>query len=151
MIMTRSLLLFPLVLFAQACGPEMYVMTEFEEKPADGPWVYMGGGCQAVGAGSSGGSGMEGDDGAYSMDIDENEVTIRVFDSEQTLVEEHQFGRDVLESGEKERVSFVIGDRGHRITFWGGPECVSPREPDQDAVDRAFAPRDAGAAGDAGR
>lgn len=147
--MTRSWL--SLLLLAQACAPDMYVMMEFEERLADGPWVYTGGSCSAVDSGSSGGTGTGSTDGSYAIDVTEKGLDVRVFDSEQTLVEEHHYGRDVLESGEKERVSFIIGDRGHRLTFWGGPECISPRAPDDDAVERAFAPRDAGSQGDAGR
>lgn len=152
--MTRPFSLLPLLTCLSACGPDLYVMTEEHERVEGGPWAYMGGSCMEVGqgAGSGTGGGTAGStaDESYSIETVDDGVRVRVFKGSE-VTKEKTFEREFLESGDKGRFAFAYGGHTRRVTVWGGPECVSPAEPDEEAIEDALSPRDAGTSNDAER
>jgi hypothetical protein len=60
---------------------------------------------------------------------------------------DQRYDGEFLESGKKDRVLIHFEDgRTRRLTFWGGPECIEPEMPDEEAIESLLHPRDAGAA-----
>lgn len=131
-------------LWCVGCGPDLYLMFQDHDRVKGSDWVYTGGGCAAVGDGSSGGMGFSdahtemslsvNDEGAHVIVMEGGEVTVdRVYDEE------------FLESGKKARIKFHLASGWERrMTFWGGPECAEPEMPDEEEIERLLE-RDAGA------
>lgn len=129
------------------CGPELFVMTEDHDRVDGGPWVYTGGGCSGVGGGSSSGTGASEVEGAsYSLAINDDGVLFQLIEDGKVTKEE-RYDRAFLESGEKGRISFDFAWRKHRITLWGGPECIEPKMPDDELIDEVLTPPESTDAG----
>jgi hypothetical protein len=154
--MTRLLLALPLAVLVQACGPDIYLVTEEHDRVPGGTWVYTGGGCVGVDSGSStgmGGGALAGPSGtgnSFSISTGEDGVMVQVIEAGEVTIDRH-YDFEFLESGKKERVTFPFGDTLHRITLWGSPDYVEPRTPDEREIERALADGDAGAVSDGER
>ena len=136
-------------LASMACGPDLYVMQQTEER-VDERWFSLGGGCQEVtqggASGSSGGfapgAAGPGYEDVLSVHDGIAEFTIRV-DGE--VVEHRIFDEEFLRSGKIEQVLFEVPDSSmRRYSFWGAPECETPSPDDLDAYEEAKQAADAG-------
>jgi hypothetical protein len=142
-----------LAILALGCGPELYVMTEDHDRVDGGPWVYTGGGCSAIGGGSSSGTGIGTEGSSYSLEVNDDGAFFQLIENGK-VTKEKRYDRAFIESGKKGRISFDVAWRTHRITLWGGPECIEPKMPDDEEIDKVLTPPtdlDAGVAADAER
>lgn len=123
------------------CGPDLYLMEKNESRVGD-EWFYLGGGCMAVdtaGGGSTGGGTAGGANQDYStvltLEDGRGEFTVTV-DGE--VIEHRVFDETFLRSRRLEVVTVELPDgEANRYSFWGGPECESPDEPDTEAYEEA--------------
>ena len=127
------------VVMATGCGPDLYLMHRIEVRVED-DWFNHGGGCMAVdqGGGSSGGFGTtpgNSYEAVLTVEHGKGEFTVTV-DGE--VVEHRVFDEAFLRSGNVEEVTFELPNgEEQRHSFWGGPECESPAEPDTTAYEQA--------------
>jgi hypothetical protein len=132
-----ALCLTAVIIAIAGCGPDLYLMHKIEERVDGEDWINRGGGCMAVGDGSSSGMGGGSVPGSGKTPY---EVSLTVDDGEAEFtatvdgkrVAHRTLDYDFLESNKKERVTFAVSDtEDQRFTFWGGSECEPPESPDK--------------------
>jgi hypothetical protein len=126
------LVAFATPLFLSACGDEHLIQWREEVVDAAGERM-RGGSCAELGAGDEVGSGsgvapIEGETPttpSYQLKWVglADGVQLSVFDVYGELVEEHDFDRAFLDSGERVEIMPALEGGTLRLTVWGGDRC----------------------------